>query len=139
MSGGGLRSPSARALQRSTLVRPNDLVLETLEKELTAATRAERLVALVPDGRLTPARVLIGGAKLCSGRPVGAGRDYHLAQAVPAEIAVELGSKGHLTRNLHPKNGKDRSFVPIPSIDRSGFRIPRYAPWAGVVALFGGF
>jgi hypothetical protein len=53
---------------------------------------------------------------------------------VAAEVAVELGSESHLARNLHPDNGKDRSFVPIPSIGQNGFRISGYGSAGEVVA-----
>jgi hypothetical protein len=78
----------------------DDLVLETLEKKLPAAARAERLVAIVPNWRLATAGVVIRGAKLSDGRPARARRNEHLAEAVAAEIAIKLSSKGHLVRNL---------------------------------------
>ena len=139
VSGRGLRSRSARALQRAALVGTDDLVLETLEEKLPAAAWAERLVALIPNRRLAAADVLISGAKLLNGWPARTRRYEHLAQAMPAEIAIKLSSKGHLTRNLHQENGKDRSFVPIRSIGQFGFRIPRYAPAGGEVLFCGAF
>jgi hypothetical protein len=106
VSGAALRAASsAGAPQRAALVGADHLVLETLEEELPAATGAERLIAVVPDGRLLTADVLVRGAKLGNGRPAPARGYEHLAQAVTAEIAIELGSKGHLARNLHPDNG----------------------------------
>src|SRR2546430_17663978 len=44
-----------------------------------------------------------------------------------------------MERELHLGKRHDRSFVPIPSIGRSGFRISGYAPASGVVALAGPF
>jgi hypothetical protein len=117
VSGRDLRSSSARSLERASLVGADDLVLETLEKKLPAAARAERLIAVVPNGRLSTANAVVGGAKLLNGRPTGARGNEHLAQAVTAEIAVELSSKSHLSRNLHTENGEDRSFVPY-TVDR---------------------
>ena len=140
VSGAALRAArSARALQRAALVRPDDLVLETLEEQLPATAWAERLVTVGPDGSLTTVNVVVGGAELGNGRPARARGNEHLAQAVTAEIAIKLGSKGHLARNLHPVNGEDRSFVPIPSIGHSGFRIPRYAPEGEGVLVSVGF
>src|SRR5438094_1902298 len=85
------------------------------------------------------ADVLVGGAQLVNGRPARTRGYEHLAQAVAAEIAVKLSSKGHLSRNLHRKNGQDRSFVPIPSIGLFGFRIPRYAVPGAAVLVCRGF
>jgi hypothetical protein len=112
VSGRDLRSSSARPLERASLACADDLVLETLEEKLPAAARAKRLVAVVPNGCLSAANVVVGGAKLLNGRPARARGDEHLAEAVTAEIAVELSSKSHLSRNLHRENGEDRSFVP---------------------------
>src|SRR5712691_1667002 len=112
----------ARALQGATLVGADDLVLETLEEELPTAARAEGLVAVVPDGRLATADVVVGGAQLFNGRPARARRHEHLAQAVAAEIAVELSSKGHLSRNL--QGGKrSRPTLCSNTVDRP-FRFP---------------
>src|SRR2546426_10050979 len=44
-----------------------------------------------------------------------------------------------MKRDLHLGKRNDRSFVPIPSIGRNGFRISGYAPASGVVALAGSF
>src|SRR5688572_25313275 len=110
VSGRGLRL--ARALQRAALVGADHLVLETLEEKLPAAAGAERLVTVVPDGRLPPGDVVVSGAKLLNGRPARARGHEHLAQAVAAEIAVKLSSKRHSVRNLQQENGEDRSFVP---------------------------
>src|SRR2546430_1717321 len=129
----------ARALQRATLVGADDLVLETLEKELPTTARAQGLVALIPDGRLPTADVVVSGTQLLNGRPARARGYEHLTQAVAAEIAIELSSKGHLSRNLQGRNGKDRSFVPIPSIGHFGFRIPRYASPGAAVLVCRGF
>jgi hypothetical protein len=67
-------------------------VLEPLQEELPAAARAEGLVAVVPDGRLATADVVVGGAQLLDGRPARARGYEHLAQAVTAEIAIKLSS-----------------------------------------------
>lgn len=98
VSGRGLRL--ARALQSAALVGADDLVLEALEEKLPAATRAERLVTVIPDRRLAATDVLVGGTQLLNGRPARARGYEHLAQAMPAEVAIELSSKGHLSRNL---------------------------------------
>jgi len=90
----------ARALQRTTLVGADHLVLETLEEELPTTARAQGLVAVIPDGRLATADVVVGGTQLLNGRPARARSDEHLTQAVAAEIAIKLSSKGHLSRNL---------------------------------------
>jgi len=92
---------SARALQCAALVGADYLVLETLEEKLPAAARTKRLVTVVPDRGLAAANVVVGGAKLLDRRPARARGDEHLAEAVAAEIAVELSSKGHVVRNLH--------------------------------------
>ena len=115
VSGRGLRSSSARALKRASLAGANDLVLETLEEQLPTAARAERLISVVPNGRLSTDDAVICGAKRLNGRPARARGNEHLAQTVTAEIAVELSSKSHLSRNLHTENGEDRSFVPYTS------------------------
>jgi hypothetical protein len=85
----------AGALQRATLVGSDDLVLETLEEKLPAAAWAERLITVVPDGRLPTREAVVRGAKLLNGRPARARGYEHLAQAVAAEIAIKLSSKGH--------------------------------------------
>src|SRR5205823_14277094 len=125
--------------QRAARVGADDLVIETLEKKLPTTARAEGLVTVVPSGRLSAADVLVGGAQLVNGRPARTRGYEHLAQAVAAEIAVKLSSKGHLSRNLHRKNGQDRSFVPIPSIGLFGFRIPGYAVPGAAVLVCRGF
>jgi len=112
----------ARALQRAALVGADDLVLETLEEKLSAAARAEGLVAVVPDGRLSAADVAIGGAQLLNGRPARARGYEHLAKTVAAEIAVKLSSKSHLSRNL--QGGKrSRPILCSNTVDRP-FRFP---------------
>src|SRR5438477_2180912 len=129
----------ARALQGATLVGADDLVLETLEKELPTTARAQRLVAVIPDGRLATLEVVVGGTQLLNGRPPGARWYKHLTQAVAAEIAIKLSSKGHLSRNLQEgkrqrpilcSNTVDRPFrFPYPSIritGRGGFSLPRF-------------
>lgn len=112
VSGHDLPPWSARSLQRAPLGGSDDLVLEALEEELPAAAGAERLIAVVPDGGLAAANAVVRGAKLRNGRSARARAYENLAQAVTAEVAVELSSKGHLVRNLHEENGNDRSFVP---------------------------
>src|SRR5437667_11536550 len=112
----------ACALQRATLVGADHLVLETLEKKLPAAARAEGLVTVVPNGRLSAADVLVGGAQLLNGRPARTRGYEYLAQAVAAEIAVKLSSKGHLSRNL--QGGKrSRPILCSNTVDRP-FRFP---------------
>jgi len=86
---------SARALQRAPLRRANYLVLETLEEQLAAAARAERLVAVIPDRCVTAPDVGVSRTKLLDRGPAGIGGHDDLAQAVAAEIAVKLGSKSH--------------------------------------------
>src|SRR5205085_12645577 len=81
-------------------------MLETLEKKLSAAAGTQWLVAVVPDGRLAAADVVVGGAKLLDRRPSRARGCEHLAETVAAEIAVKVSSKGHLVRNLQ---GRKRS------------------------------
>src|SRR5438309_1862143 len=103
---------SARAPQGAALGRPDDLVLEALEKELAAAARAKRLISLGPHGSLATAHVGVCGAQLLHGRPTGSGRDDDLTEAVSAEVAIELGTKGHMSRFLHPLERKGRFFVP---------------------------
>src|SRR5947207_15149545 len=93
----------ARALQRATLVGADDLVLETLEKKLPTTARAKGLVTVVPNGRLSAADVLVGGAQLLNGRPARTRRYEHLAQAVAAEIAVKLSSKRHFIAKPPPE------------------------------------
>src|SRR6184192_3145660 len=137
VSGRALRL--ARALQRATLVGADDLVLETLEKELPTTARAQGLVALIPDGRLAIADVVVSGTQLLNGRPARARGHEHLAQAVAAEIAIKLSSKGHLSRNLQGRkrqrpilcsNTVDRPFrFPYPYIritGRGGFSLPLF-------------
>jgi hypothetical protein len=75
-------------------------VLETLEEQLPAAAGAKRLITVVPDRCLAAADALVSGAKLLDGRPARARGYEHFTEAVTAEIAVELSSKGHLVRNL---------------------------------------
>ncbi|TMG52056.1 MAG: hypothetical protein E6H89_06945 [Chloroflexi bacterium] len=120
VSGRALRL--ARALQGATLVGADDLVLETLEKELPTTARAQGLVAVIPDRRLATADVVVGGTQLLNGRPAGARWDKHFTQAVAAEIAIKLSSKGHLSRNLQGRK-RQRPILCSNTIDRP-FRFP---------------
>jgi hypothetical protein len=95
----GLAARSARALQWSAFVRADNLVLEALEKKLAAATRAERLVAFIPNGRFPAGDAVVGSTKLLDGRPACARGYEDLTQAVAAEIAIELSSKSHFDAN----------------------------------------
>jgi len=54
-------------------VRADDLVLEALEEELSAAARAKGLIRLVPDRGLA-ATGGVCGPELLEGRTAGAGR-----------------------------------------------------------------
>src|SRR5882762_5834003 len=87
-------SSSAGALQRATLLCADDLVLEALEEELAAAARAERLIGLVPDRRLT-AVARVRGPQLLKRRTPGAGRHQDLTESVSTEIAVKLSANSH--------------------------------------------
>ena len=60
-------------------------MLEPLEEELSPATRAERLVATVPDRVLAAAQLLVGGTKLLDRRPACARGHEHFE---------EIGKKG---------------------------------------------
>jgi hypothetical protein len=71
-------------------------MLEALEEELTAAAGAQRLIAIAPVRYLAAADVLVRAAKLFKGRPASARGDEYLTKAVTAEVAVELGTKGHV-------------------------------------------
>jgi hypothetical protein len=53
-------------------------MLEALEKELAAAARAERLVAVVPDRGLATADVGVSGAELLDRGSAGICRYDHL-------------------------------------------------------------
>jgi hypothetical protein len=81
-------------------VRTDDLVLEALEEELSAAARAQGLVRLVPNGGLAAS----GGVRapqLSERRTPSAGRHQDLPESMSAEIAVELSTNSHV--NLHPE------------------------------------
>ena len=99
-------SSSARSLQRATLVRSDDLALEALEEQLSAAARAQRLIRVVPDRGLA-ANGRVCSPKLRQRRTAGAGRDKDLTQSMPAEIAIKLSAYSHvdLQPGNHPKNG----------------------------------
>jgi hypothetical protein len=76
-------------------VRADDLVLETLQEQLSAAARAEGLIGLVPDRSLAAAR-RVRGPELLERRTAGAGRYEDLSESMSAEIAIELSSNSHL-------------------------------------------
>jgi hypothetical protein len=101
-------------------VRADHLVLEALEEQLSAAARAERLVGLIPDRRLAPARG-IRGPELVERRAAGTGGYEDLTESMSAEIAVKLSSNSHLDllTGTNPKNGARAFLVPIPASSRS--------------------
>src|SRR5207244_8767914 len=68
-------TPLASAFERAALVRTHDLVLEALQEELSAAARAERLVALRPDRGLTASDGAVGDPKLLDRRTPSGRRD----------------------------------------------------------------
>src|SRR5213593_2128413 len=86
---------SAGLLQPAPIRRTDDLVLEPLEEKLAAAAGAKRLVAVVPEGLLAPGYGRVGRTELVDRGPAPARGDEHLAEAVPAEVAVELRAKHH--------------------------------------------
>jgi hypothetical protein len=94
-------------------VRADDLVLESLEEQLSAAARAERLFRLVPDRGLAPPGG-ISGPKLLQRRTAGTGRHEDLPESMPTEIAVELSANSHV--DLQPGNAKNGAWAFLCSI-----------------------
>jgi hypothetical protein len=115
-SGRGLRRrrlSSARPLQRATILRADDLVLEALQEELPAAARAKRLLRVVPHRGLAAASG-VRGPELLERRPTGTGRYQDLPESMSTEIAVELSTNSHVNLHPeHPKNGAKAFLVPI--------------------------
>src|SRR6267143_771626 len=73
----------------------NDLVLEALEEELSAAARAKGLIRPVPH-RCLAATGGVRGPKLLQRRTARAGRDEDLTQPMPTEIAIKLSANSHV-------------------------------------------
>jgi hypothetical protein len=98
-------------------------VLETLEEQLPAATRAERLIGLVPPRGLA-ATGRVGGPQLLERRTSRAGRHKDLPESVSTEIAVELSANSHLDLQNwnHPRNGARAFLVPITQKQPFAFR-----------------
>jgi hypothetical protein len=91
----------------------DDLVLETLEEQLSTAARAKGLIRLIPDRRLA-ATCGVRGPKLLQRRTACASRDEDLAQSMPTEIAIELSANCHVDlRGTNPKNGARAFLAPI--------------------------
>jgi hypothetical protein len=97
-------------------------VLEPLQEELSAATRAKRLLGVVPHRGL-PATSGVRGPELLERRPTGAGRYQDLPESMSTEIAIKLSTNSHvnLHRN-HPKNGARVFLVPITQKAPFSFR-----------------
>lgn len=113
-------SSSARALQRAALVGADHLVLETLEEELPATARAQRLIGLVPDRGLT-ANGRVCGPQLRQRGTTGSGRYKDLPEPMSTEIAIKLSTNGHKRPppGNTPRTVPGLSFVPLPRNDRS--------------------
>jgi len=105
---------SARAAKRAAIPRANDLVVEALEEELSAAARAERLVGSAPF-RLLAAMRGICGLQLLDRGLARLRRHDHLAEAVTTEVAVELSTYSHrgTSKTSRTKNGAIGTLVPI--------------------------
>ena len=95
MNGPNLRERLARALQGAAIGWADDLVLGMLEEELSATSWAKRLAAIAPNRLLATADVPVRGAQLLDRRPARARGYEHLAEAMTAQIAIKLSSKGH--------------------------------------------
>src|SRR5205814_6036883 len=95
MNGPNLRERLARALQGAAIGWADDLVLGMLEEELSATSWAKRLAAIAPNRLLATADVPVRGAQLLDRRPARARGNEHLAEAMTAQIAIKLSSKGH--------------------------------------------
>ena len=96
---------SARPLQRATILRADDLMLEPLEEQLPTTARAKRLLGVVPDRGLAAARGVCG-LQLLERGPTGTGRYKDLTESMSAEIAVKLSTNSHM--NLHPEPPQER-------------------------------
>jgi hypothetical protein len=118
-------SSSAGALQRAALLRADDLVLETLEEELATASRAERLIGLVPDRRLA-ATGRVCSPQLLERRTPGTGRNQDLTESMSAEIAVKLSTNSH-----------QRPPLETPQERCQGVPCSHYPKTAGLVPLIG--
>src|SRR6267143_4068048 len=96
----------------------NDLVLEALEEELSAAARAKGLIRLVPD-RCLAATGGVRGPKLLQRRTARAGRDEDLTQPMPTEIAIKLSANSHIDlRGTPEKTLPGHSLFPLPEKHR---------------------
>jgi len=103
-------------------------VLEPLQEELSAATRAKRLLRVVPHRGLAAAG-RVRGPELLKRRTAGAGRHKDLSESMSAEIAIKLSTNSHvdLHRN-HPKNGARAFLVPITQKAPLAFRQLGHGP-----------
>lgn len=116
------RLRSARPLQRATILRADDLVLEPLQEELSATARAKRLIRVVPHRGLT-ATSGIRGPELLERRPTGTGRYQDLPESVSTEVAIKLSTNSHVNlQPEHPKNGAKAFLVPITQKAPLAFR-----------------
>lgn len=115
-------SRSAGPLQGATILRADDLVLEALQEELSAAARAKGLLGVVPHRGLA-ATGGVRGPELLKRRPTGTGRYEDLPESMSTEIAIELSANSHV--NLHPEPPQERcQGVPCSHYPESAVLVP---------------
>jgi hypothetical protein len=98
----------ARLLQNAPIGSAHDLVLESLEEELPAAARAERLIRVAPRGSLA-AGLRIRDTELLDGRTARLCGHQDLPESMSAEVAVELSTYGHRGTSRHSQRQERRT------------------------------